>query len=156
MVIQIRTVVHIACCIGLCLCWTNTDRCFSRVYMQNRPDERPEPSDKYSAAVERIAQYQLSNVGFGGPVRVVKHNDITLAIVACGPDITPYLVANLHRSNYAESVCIVFCLTDLKAVEARDAIDKLLHDLRGKQRFPTHDMTLEMLIKQYYKSVCGR
>src|SRR4051794_2983559 len=82
------------------------------------------PCDK-AAALGRIKDFRVTGASMGGPHRGVGHNAITTAIVDCGNDIVPDLIAYLAHSNYNESICIVFCLSEMKAAGAKSAVDQL-------------------------------
>jgi hypothetical protein len=137
----------VLCCSG------NRDSDSSAQPTHSAEERTTKPCDK-DAALGRIKDFRVTGASIGGPHRGVGHNAITTAIVDCGNGIVPDLVAYLARSNYNESICIVFCLRELKATGARPAVDQLAKELQSGARFSEpHDATLEVMIQAYYKSI---
>jgi hypothetical protein len=136
------------------LCCSGNGDSDSSVQPTHIAEERTtKPCDK-AAALGRIKDFRVTGASFGGPYRGVGHNAITTAIVDCGSGIVPDLIAYLAHSNYNESICIVFCLSELKATDAKRAVDRLDKQLQGGTRFTEpHDATLEVQIMHYYKVI---
>jgi len=116
-------------------------------------------SNQDERALERLLDKLPNRVvtgdSFGGPYVGVGHNDVTKAIVAYGQKAVPHLLDRLQTSNVDETIFIVFCLRELRATAAREAVDKLRQDLKRAKRFAgvQRDFTLEVQIDYFLANV---
>lgn len=87
----------------------------------------------------------------GGPYVGVVHTPVTREIVSRGTSTIPYLIKRLDSSGYEESVYIVFCLRELHAVAATEAVAQLHDALRRNKKFPTNDATLLIQTERFLR-----
>jgi hypothetical protein len=92
---------------------------------------------------------------FGGPYVGVEHTEATRRIVQQGRSVVPILVNRLGTSGLNETIYIVFCLRELKACDAKTAVQILQQQIQKKERFRNvrRDLTLEMQVIFFLKEV---
>ena len=84
----------------------------------------------------------------------VVHNRATQAVVREAEPIVPYLIANLEQCNRDGAILTVFCLNQLKAKQAEDAVLRLRET--AASRFPAGSMTLSVQIRLFLREVCQK
>jgi hypothetical protein len=124
------------------------------------PPEREVPDPQLDELVTTLRNHPLNTKmgpSFNGPGAIeVIGDDLTRAIIAKGDAIVPKLIAELKQSDLNESVLIVYCLTELKASNARPAVVQLRKQRGSGERFAGEhrDGTLLQIIHDYL-AVCG-
>ncbi len=75
----------------------------------------------------------------------------------CYPAIVPALIGRLESKDLTldESILVVFCLSELKASEAKSAVQRFKSSLATGNRFPKRDLTLGQMLDDYF-SVIGQ
>ncbi len=110
-------------------------------------DKKTEHLQKLVAALNNVPVTGASI----GPYTGISDNDSTRAVVHEGRDIVPFLVSALDHSSWSQSVWIVFCLRELRAVSAKDRVLQLKKELENGTRFSSeaHNFTLNVQIRAY-------
>ena len=126
----------------------------------NAPQSMP-PSANHGGSSQREVDDLIENLrnhpltdGFsaGGPYWGIGKDDVTRPIIARGMAIVPRLVGELPHSSWAESVYIVFCLSELKAKSAKANVLELQAQVKsGRFAHEGRNFTLDMQITYYLR-----
>ncbi len=110
-----------------------------------------ETSKRLEGLLHRLRELKVEGVGRGGPFLGVVHNEVTRELLAEGMGIVPLLLERIGSSELDETIFLVFLLRELRSINAKGAIEKLLDSprFRGKPR----DLTLEMQVQFYLRDV---
>jgi hypothetical protein len=104
------------------------------------------------AGLKTIDLYREANFWTtGGPYVSPVHTAVTREVVSKGASVIPYLIKRLDSSGYDESVYIVFCLRELRAISAKDKVADLQKAFRECKRFPGSDATLYIETERFLK-----
>jgi hypothetical protein len=103
------------------------------------------------ALIDQLRTLRVEGPSRGGPHVGIMHNELTRAILGAGKGAVPLLIARLPESGFDEAVHIVFLLRELRAAEARPAIEKLRSEL--VQRSIGRDLTLKMQVEYFLRDV---
>lgn len=116
---------------------------------RNNPGE-----DEFEGLMERLRNHPLnSGPSAGGPVWGIMPDEVTNSIIAQGGKIVASLIKELSKSDWTESVYIVFCLREMKAKGAIPSVLLLKKQLMSDERFENehHNFTLEVQIDSYLR-----
>ena len=101
--------------------------------------------------IDRLKGLDLEGPSLGGPYVGVMHNDVTKAILAEGERIIPSLIRRLGTAGLNEAIYIVFCLRELRAKSAEQAVRGLADPDRFKNT--KRDLTLDMQIQFFLRDL---
>jgi hypothetical protein len=120
-----------------------------------RPPNRFAQTESLKAIAAKLGTIDLNREASfwntGGPGLGVVHTPVTREVVSRGPSVIPFLIKRLDTSGYNESVYIVFCLDELRAVAAKEKIAELQKDLRANKKFPANGATLYIQTERFLK-----
>jgi hypothetical protein len=120
----------------------------------NSPNQPPNVKTDEESLIDRLGELKVEGYSASGPYVAVGGNQITKQIISKGSTMVPRLLKRLAKSDYNESVFIVFCLRELRARDARDHILRVHRQLVRRERFKEpHDLTLEMQIRYFLADI---
>ena len=114
------------------------------------PGENPE-TVRFHSLLDALKQLPLQGPSRGGPYVGLQANEATKAVVAQGKAIVPLIVERLRQAGDVEAAWLVFCLRELKAVEAREAVETLQTAIASGKQYAGVNRTLTVDLQlQYY------
>jgi hypothetical protein len=105
--------------------------------------------ERVSRALDQLRYRLPEGPSRGAPAIAILGNELTDEIIAEGPVAIPTLVERFEdcNANANEVAFVVYCLSKLKAANARPVVERLNYDLRRRRRFEERsDLTLDFQI----------
>jgi len=108
-------------------------------------------SKRMDELIDALEGLDVDGPSLGGPYVGVMHNDVTRAIVSEGTRIIPSLIRRLATARLNPAIYIVFCLRELRAKSAEQAVRELADSDRFKNT--RRDLTLDMQIQFFLRDL---